>query len=99
MSTCPLDEKTAVILADLFRALGDPSRLRLIACLAERERSVSDLAEALGMSLSAVSHQLGMLRRMRIVRARREGQHVYYALDDEHIAVIFRDALRHVEHS
>lgn len=99
MNTCPLDEKTAAILADLFRALGDPSRLRLIACLAEQERRVSDLAEALGMSISAVSHQLGMLRRMRIVRGRREGQHVYYALDDEHIAVIFRDALHHIEHS
>lgn len=99
MSIPPLNEKTAEILADLFRTLGDPSRLRLIACLAERERCVGDLAEALGMNLSAVSHQLGVLRRMRIVRGRREGRHIYYALDDEHIAVIFRDALCHVEHS
>jgi len=97
MST--LDEKTSEILAELFRALGDPTRLRLIACLVEKERSVGDLAEALGMSLSAVSHQLGILRRMRIVRGRREGQHVYYTLDDEHVSEIFTDALRHVEHS
>ncbi len=94
-----LDEQTSATLAELFRALGDPTRLRLIACLAEKEQSVGDLAEALKMSLSAISHQLGILRRMRIVRGRREGQRVYYRLDDEHIAVIFRDALRHVEHS
>ncbi|MBC7255701.1 MAG: winged helix-turn-helix transcriptional regulator [Chloroflexi bacterium] len=94
-----LDKKTSEILAELFRALGDPTRLRLIACLLEKERSVGDLAEALGMSLSAVSHQLGILRRMRIVRGRREGRHVYYTLDDEHVSEIFTDALRHVEHS
>lgn len=94
-----LDEATAQALAETFGVLADPTRLRLIALLAQSERSVGELAEAVGLSVSAVSHQLGLLRRLRIVRARREGRRVCYTLDDEHVALVFSVALHHVQHS
>lgn len=94
-----LDEATAQALAETFGVLADPTRLRLIALLAQAERSVGELAEAVGLSVSAVSHQLGLLRRLRIVRARREGRRVCYTLDDEHVSLVFQVALRHVRHA
>ena len=84
--------------ARIFHALSDPTRVRLVSALAGGELSVSDLADALGMTLSAVSHQLALLRRLRIVRARRDGRNVYYSLDDEHVYSLFRRALEHVSH-
>ena len=80
----PLDEQTARRLAELFRALSDPSRVRIIAALLEGETNVRTLAGMVGISESAVSHQLRTLRQMRLVRARRRGREVFYALDDEH---------------
>jgi ArsR family transcriptional regulator len=94
----PLDEAEAQALAETFGVLADPTRLRLIALLLDAERSVGELSKAVGLSVSAVSHQLGMLRRMRIVRARRDGRHVRYTLDDEHVALIYDVTLRHVRH-
>lgn len=94
-----LDETTAEALAATFGVLADPTRLRLISLLAESEHSVGELAEAVGLSVSAVSHQLGLLRRLRIVRARREGRRVCYTLDDEHVALVFNVALHHVQHA
>lgn len=85
-------------LAELFKALGDPTRLRLIAALAAGEQCVSDLATSLAMSESAVSHQLRTLRQLRLARARKAGRQVYYALDDEHIAELFQRGLEHVRH-
>lgn len=90
-----LGEREATILATAFKALADPTRVRLIGALTGGERCVGDLAEALGMSVSAVSHQLGMLRRLRVVKGRREGRHVHYSLADEHIARVFEYALEH----
>lgn len=94
-----LDDERAGDLAEIYRALADPTRLKLIAALADCELCVGDLATLLGMSLSAISHQLNLLRRMRLVRRRREGRHSYYALDDEHILVLFRAGLTHIEHT
>ncbi|OQA44843.1 MAG: hypothetical protein BWY52_01490 [Chloroflexi bacterium ADurb.Bin325] len=94
-----LDSATAKTLAGIFRALGDPTRLRIISVLAEREFCVSDLTAALGMEQPAVSHQLGDMRDLQLVRSRREGRHVYYQLDDEHVSDLFRQALAHVRHS
>ena len=82
----------------LFAALGDPTRLRLVAALAARELCVCDLAAALGMSQSAVSHQVRVLRQLGVVRPRRDGRRVYYALDDEHVSGFYTQALVHVRH-
>ena len=93
-----LDERTAAQVAELFRAFSDTSRVRLIAALADCEMNVSALAEAVGISESAVSHHMRGLRQMRLVRARKEGRQVFYCLDDDHVAVLFRQGLDHVQH-
>ena len=93
-----LDEHTAERLARTFKALSDPTRVRIIAMLAERELCVHELAEALDMSQSAISHQLMTLREMRLVRFTKEGRHVHYALDDDHIDSLFRQSLEHIQH-
>ncbi len=93
-----LDERTAAQLAELFRAFSDTSRVRLIAALVECELNVSALAGAVGISESAVSHHMRGLRQMRLVRARKEGRQVFYCLDDDHVAALFRQGLDHVQH-
>jgi len=95
----PIDEHTSLHLADLFSALSDPTRVRIIALLLDCELSVGSIAEQLGMTESAVSHQLRGLRLRRIVRARKEGRQVFYCLDDQHVAELFRLGLKHMEHS
>lgn len=84
-------------LADTFSALGDPTRVRILDALSHGELCVCDLAAVLGLSQSGVSHQLRLLRGMRLVRPRREGRVVFYSLDDQHIMAIFRQTLQHVE--
>ncbi len=89
---------TANHLGELFKALGDPTRLRIISLLLENELCVHTLEAALGMSQSAISHQLRVLRQLHLVRFRKEGRHVYYALDDEHVRELVKQGLLHVEH-
>jgi DNA-binding transcriptional ArsR family regulator len=89
---------TAERLAQVFRALADPTRVRIVSALARAELCVGDLAAVLGMSVSAVSHQLRLLRELHVVRKRREGKHIYYALDDEHVGDLFARGLEHVQH-
>lgn len=84
-------------LADTFRVLGDPTRVRILDALSHGELCVCDLAAVLKLSQSAVSHQLRLLRGLRLVRPRRDGRMVFYALDDRHIISLFRQTLRHVE--
>lgn len=86
-------------LADTFSALGDPTRVRILDALSHGELCVCDLAAVLGLSQSAVSHQLRVLRGIRLVRPRREGRIVFYSLDDQHIIAIFKQTLQHVEES
>ncbi|MFK7696043.1 ArsR/SmtB family transcription factor [Paenibacillus sp. HJGM_3] len=86
-------------MADVFKALGDPTRLKLIYALLDRELCVHDLAELLEMGQSAVSHQLRYLRNMRIVKRRKSGKTVYYSLDDDHIEQIFKLTLQHMKHA
>ena len=93
-----LTEPTAAKLAELFSALSDASRVRLISLLMEGEMSVSALAEELKMTESAVSHQLRGLRQMHLVRARKNGRQVFYSLDDDHVSKLFSMGLDHVEH-
>lgn len=94
-----VDDSTAVHLAETFRALSDPTRIRMVSLLEGDELCVCDLAAALSMSQSAVSHQLRSLRDLRLVRWRREGRQIFYALDDEHVADLFRRGLDHVAHA
>ena len=91
------DEQTFGALAEVFSALGHPTRLKLIQALFLEEFCVCDLATLLGMTESAVSHQLRLLRNLRLVRHRREGKLVYYALDDQHIRQLFEAALVHLQ--
>ena len=84
-------------LADTFSALGDPTRVRIVDALSHGELCVCDLAAVLGLSQSAVSHQLRLLRGIRLVKPRREGRIVFYSLDDQHIISIFKQTLQHVE--
>jgi len=93
-----LDERTAEQLAELFSALSDPRRIRIISVLKGNEVSVGRLAQAVNMSESAVSHHLRGLRQLRLVRGRKIGRQVFYALDDEHIADLFQRGLDHVTH-
>ncbi len=83
-------------LAETFRVLGDVTRLRICLALARRELCVNDLAEVVGMSESAVSHQLRLMKAMRLVKYRREGRMTYYMLDDGHIDGLIRTGVRHV---
>ena len=84
-------------LADTFSALGDPTRVRILDALSHGELCVCDLAAVLGVSQSAVSHQLRLLRGLRLVRPRRDGRIVFYSLDDQHIISIFKQTLQHVQ--
>ena len=86
-------------LAETFKTLGDPTRLRIVSALAGQELCVCDIAVVLGASQSAVSHSLRALRQLRLVRYRKAGKIAYYSLDDDHITALLREGLRHVEES
>lgn len=93
-----LDEQQANDLAELFSALSDPSRLRIISVLKEKEMNVGTIAELVNLSESATSHQLRGLRQMRLVRTRKMGRQVYYCLDDEHVKALYDLGLHHILH-
>ena len=84
-------------LAEIFKVLGDPTRIRIAYALAREELCVCDIANLLGVSQSAVSHSLRALRQMKLVRFRKDGKIAYYALDDEHVSRLLEDGFRHVE--
>ncbi len=92
-----VDGVTATRMAELFKALADPTRVRIISLLAHAELCVGDLCLALGMSQPSVSHHLKLLRLLRIARTRKEGQHVFYALLDDHVHALFRQARAHIQ--
>ena len=92
-----LDPATIDGLTEIFRVLGDPTRVRILDALSRSELCVGDLATRLGVTESAVSHQLRLLRSTRIVRARRDGRMMFYALDDRHVLELFEQGLRHVQ--
>jgi ArsR family transcriptional regulator, lead/cadmium/zinc/bismuth-responsive transcriptional repressor len=89
--------RDAAALAATFAVLGDPTRVRLLDALAQRELCVCELAELVSSTESAVSHQLRLLRSLRLVRSRRAGRMVYYALDDDHIRALLTQGRRHIE--
>jgi DNA-binding transcriptional ArsR family regulator len=91
-----LDEHKAAHVAELFRAFSDTSRVRILSVIVEQEMNISQLAELVGVTESAVSHQMRGLRQMRIVQARRDGKEVYYSVVDTHIIALFQQGVRHV---
>jgi ArsR family transcriptional regulator len=93
-----LDEDEVRRFSEVLRTLGEPTRLRILHALAASELCVFDLARGLGMSPSAISHQLRLLRALRMVRYRKQGREVYYALDDEHVLQLMSGVLSHLRH-
>jgi len=93
-----LSEHTAAHLAELFGAFGDTSRVRIVSVLVHGETPVSAIVTAVGLTISAVSHHLRVLRQLHIVQVRREGRQIFYSLD-AHAASVFQLGLEHVEHS
>ncbi len=93
-----LDDRTAAEIAALFESLSDPTRVRIIACLMDGETNVGELVQTVGLSKSAISHQLRSLRDKRVIRSRRQGRFIFVALDDEHITELFHQGLNHVLH-
>jgi DNA-binding transcriptional ArsR family regulator len=92
-----LAEPSAQALAETFKVLGDVTRVRILDAIARAELCVHDIAGLIGLSESAVSHQLRLLRGMRLVRPRRQGRMVFYTLDDQHIVRLFEQGLEHVQ--
>ena len=93
-----LEAETIDSLSKLFKVLGDPTRIKILWALNVHELCVLDICDVLGMTKSAVSHQLGTLKEAKLVKARREGKEVYYSLDDEHVKEIFETGIVHVSH-
>jgi len=91
------DEDLLVDIAELFKVFGDSTRTKILAALAISEMCVCCISSILNMSVSAVSHQLRILRHSKLVKTRRVGKEIYYALDDDHIGEIFATALEHVK--
>lgn len=91
------DEEIRLVV-ETFQALADPTRARILYALLTQPMCVRDLALLVGVSESAVSHQLRMLRDRRLVRTRRDGNVIYYALDDQHVAALFQEAQYHIDH-
>ncbi len=92
-----VSDRAAAAMAATFSVLGDPTRVRLLDALARRELCVCELAELVSSSESAVSHQLRLLRSLRLVRSRRSGRMIFYTLDDEHIRQLLDQSRRHIE--
>ena len=93
----PLSDASALALADTFKVLGDTTRIRILDALSRSELCVYDIASRVGLTESAVSHQLRLLRDQRLVRPRRAGQMIFYTLDDHHIVKLFAQGLEHVQ--
>lgn len=85
-------------MVETFRALSDPTRAQIVFLLTKQEYSVNELSERVPVSASAVSHHLAKLRAIRLVNARREGNQIFYSIDDAHVGALFREALFHLEH-
>jgi DNA-binding transcriptional ArsR family regulator len=93
-----LQEDLLIDVVEIFKALSDTTRAQLIYLLTHREYSVNDLSQYVAVTPSAVSHHLAKLRAMRLVRTRREGNQIYYSIDDAHVGALFREALYHLDH-
>ncbi len=93
-----LPEEMLGQVVDTFKALSDPTRAQILYILTQQEASVNELAEYVSVSASAVSHHLAKLRVLGLVRDSRQGNHIFYSIDDSHVASLFREALSHLDH-
>ncbi|MCA1322164.1 metalloregulator ArsR/SmtB family transcription factor [Sutcliffiella horikoshii] len=98
-SNIELDSETLNMVSQTFKALSDPTRLRILHLLFDGEFSVNDIAENLGLLQSTVSHQLRLLKSLRLVKFRREGTTIYYSHDDQHVIDILQQTIQHTKHS
>ena len=94
----PIEESKAIRIAELLKVFGDPGRIQILSLLVDKEVCVSHIAEAIGKSVSAVSHQLSLLRSQNIVRYVRDGKNTYYTLDDKHVEDVLKSGIEHIEH-
>lgn len=90
------EKNTMEQIAELFKGFADPTRVHILYLLAERELCVGDIAEAVQLSQSAISHQLRLLKQMHLIKFRREGKNVLYSLADDHVKTILEMGLEHV---
>ena len=89
------DQNTVEAIAELFKAFGDPTRVRILSLLKE-EMCVNDIAQAVGVSQSAISHQLRILKQIHLIKCRRDGKNAWYSLADDHVRIILEMGLEHV---
>ena len=94
-----LDEETLFLVSQTFKALSDPTRIRILNLLFNKEYSVNEIAETLDLKQSTVSHQLRFLKNLRLVKYRREGTTLYYSQDDEHVMNMLKQTIEHANHS
>ena len=97
--TQDLDSETLFIVSQTFKALGDPTRIRILNLLFNKECSVNEIVETLDIRQSTVSHQLRFLKNLRLVKFRREGTTLYYSHDDEHVMLILKQMIDHAFHN
>lgn len=93
-----LDEETLFLVSQTFKALSDPTRIRILNLLFHKEYSVNDIAETLDLKQSNVSHQLRFLKNLRLVKFRREGTTIYYSYDDDHVMNMLKETIEHASH-
>ncbi|CAM4364350.1 ArsR/SmtB family transcription factor [Lacicoccus alkaliphilus] len=93
-----LDKDTLERITQTFKALGDPTRVRILTYLFDEEHSVGDISETLGLKQSTVSHQLKTLKQLRLVKSRRDGTTIHYSHDDAHVMRMLEQMISHVEH-
>ncbi|WLR43187.1 metalloregulator ArsR/SmtB family transcription factor [Bacillus carboniphilus] len=98
-SNYDIDEETLFIVTQTFKALSDPTRVRILHLLSIKECSVNEIASQLTLSQSTVSHQLRFLKNLRLVKFRREGTSLYYSHDDEHVQNVLEETIRHARHN
>ncbi|MBH0157161.1 MAG: ArsR/SmtB family transcription factor [Bacillota bacterium] len=94
-----LDEETLFMVGQCFKALSDPTRLRILNLLLHGEQSVNEIADKLSLLQSTVSHQLRFLKNVRLVKSRREGTTIYYTTDDEHVIDLLKQSIDHAKHT
>ena len=90
------EEKDLYILTEFFKMLGNPTRIHILLLLMEQETKVSSLAEQLGMTQSAVSHQLNLLKSNKLVKRRRDGKMIFYTLVDDHVRLVMKKGMEHI---
>ena len=90
-----MNEKISQAIADAFKVFGDKTRINILFCLQKEEHCVDEIATALNMEQSAISHQLRILKKARLVKVRKEGRYSYYSLEDEHVSTILEMGMEH----